>query len=110
MSQTLTAPLETSRPARRGLNLPIPIVVAAIVLAAAHMPLLVDHLHVLTVKPHYEFYPLVFLGAAVLAWPAWDSAKAWAGSKPNRRGEYLIWLTGICAVLWMLPSWFSDYG
>jgi exosortase len=110
MSQTLTAPLESSRPARRGLNLPIPIVVAAIVLAAAHMPLLVAHLHVLSVKPHYEFYPLVFVGAAVLAWPAWDSAKAWAGPKPNRRSEYLIWLTGICAVLWMLPSWFSDYG
>jgi exosortase len=69
MSQTLSVPLESSRPERRSSSLPVPVIATIAVLALAHLPLIVAHLHVLSLKPHYEFYPLVFLGAAVLAWP-----------------------------------------
>ncbi len=110
MSQTLSATLEAPSPARRSTTLSAPVALAAVVLAAAHMQLLFDHLHVLTMKPHYEFYPLVFIGAAVLAWRAWNAAPAWAGSNPEKRAKILVGLTAACAVLWVLPSVFPEMG
>jgi hypothetical protein len=37
-------------------------------LALAHLPLLVQHARQLWLRPHYQFFPLVVVGAAVLAW------------------------------------------
>jgi exosortase len=92
MSQTLSLPLESQRPARpvKGV-VPIPLAVVAVVLVLAHLPLLVAHMHVLGLKPHYEFTPLVFVGAAVLAWHGqiWQLLKA--GHRPGPRG----WWTGM---------------
>jgi exosortase len=45
------------------------VLAAAAVLLAAHLPLLVSHGKVLWARPHYQFFPLVFVGAAALLWP-----------------------------------------
>src|SRR5579863_5122720 len=37
-------------------------------IVAAFVPLVGTHVQQLWVKPHYQFFPVVLLGAAVLAW------------------------------------------
>jgi exosortase len=66
MSHSATATLDAP-PSAKPLN-NLPIAVAATVLLLAHVPILAWHMHFLSLRPHYEFYPLVFLGAAFLAW------------------------------------------
>jgi exosortase len=41
---------------------------------AALAPLLASHFNHLWLLPHYQFFPFVILGAAVLAWSRWSSA------------------------------------
>jgi exosortase len=102
MSQTLSVPMSapaaTPRTTRRHASMPLPVAVAAVVLLVAHMPLLWRHMHVLDLKPHYEFYPLVFLGAAVLAWPAWRLVRA--GHRPGPV-EWKIGL-GLLGLNWLI--------
>jgi exosortase len=81
MSQSQVATLELPRPARSTKTLPVPLLTVAAILALAHLPLLIAHLRVLWLKPHYELFPLVFLGAGVLALPAWRLAQS--GSTPS---------------------------
>src|SRR5438067_3391622 len=45
------------------------VLAAAAVILAAHLPLLLAHGRLLWGRPHYQFFPLVFAGAAVLLWP-----------------------------------------
>jgi exosortase len=92
MSQTLSATLDVPRPAPRFKSLPAPVLCALAVLALAHVPLLVAHFRLLSLKPHYEFYPLVFLGAAVLAIPAWRLFRAGSAPSPIERKVGLILL------------------
>src|SRR5262245_29185799 len=60
-----------SRPA-----LPAPPLVAAGLLGLAHLPMLIAHGKQLWMRPHYQFYPLVLAGAALLAVPAVQLARA----------------------------------
>src|SRR5262249_49780818 len=55
-------------PASRGRETPRPVLWAAAVgcLALAHLPLLVAHAQQIWLRPHYQFFPLVLVGAAVL--------------------------------------------
>jgi exosortase len=98
MSQTLSVPLDAPRPERRSSSLPIPVIVTIAVLAIAHVPLLLAHLHVLSLKPHYEFYPLVFVGAGVLAWPIRRLLAAGHRANPT---EWKIGL-GLLALNWLM--------
>jgi exosortase len=70
MSQSITATLDEPRWEQTLKQLPMPVTVAAAVTFLAHVPIVWNHLDLLSRKPHYEFVPLVFVGAAVLAWPA----------------------------------------
>jgi exosortase len=56
------APPQT-RPTARISNYAIP----AALLLAAHLPFLIPHFELLWIRAHYEFFPLVLIGAAVLA-------------------------------------------
>ena len=61
----------------------MPLAVAATVLALAHVPLLVAHMHYLRLKPHYESTPLVFVVGwccASLEGVGADSLRASAGA------------------------------
>jgi exosortase len=48
---------------------------------AAHMPLLVQHARQIWLRPHYRFFPLVLVGAGVLAWLR---LRGWPGPQPGR--------------------------
>src|SRR3954452_11322959 len=103
MSQSITATLDAPRPARLPKALPAPLLTAAAVLAVAHLPLLVAHLRILWLKPWYELFPLVFLGAGVLAAPAWRLVRAGVRASPSaiRVGLVLLglnWLMLLAAV------------
>ncbi|HEX4589763.1 MAG TPA: exosortase/archaeosortase family protein, partial [Gemmataceae bacterium] len=76
----------------------MPVVVAVAALALAHFPLLWAHMHVLSLKPHYEFYPLVFVGAGVLAMPAVRMIRA--GHRPSQT-EWQIGL-GLLGLNWVM--------
>jgi exosortase len=92
MSQTLSVPLPAQRSARpAGTVMPIPVAVLAAVLVVAHLPLLVDHMHVLHLKPWYEFTPLVFVGAGVLAW----HGKIWQLIREGHRPGPKAWTVGM---------------
>ncbi len=52
-------------PARR--VLPWAVLAAVAAALAAHLPLLILHAQQIWMRPHYQFFPLVLLGAAVLA-------------------------------------------
>jgi exosortase len=81
MSQSTTATLELPRSSGLLKAFPVPVLTAAAVLVLAHVPIVWDHLKLLDLKPHYEFFPLVFLGAIFLALPAYRLV--WAGARPD---------------------------
>jgi exosortase len=85
MSQTLSVPLSSpaARPSRRTAPFPLPLAAVTIVMVLAHVPLLLGHMHTLNLKPHYEFYPLVFVGAGFLAWQGFRRAGFLRGPQPN---------------------------
>ncbi len=58
------APASASRPIT-----PRMVFAIAAVIFAAHLPLLFIHFQQLWLKPHYQLYPLVLVGAFVLLWP-----------------------------------------
>ena len=100
MSQTLSAPLQKPQSPGRSFAFPVPVVVAVVALALAHVPLLMAHLHVLSLKPHYEFYPLVFVGAggARLAGDQDVPRPATGRGRPNgRSGWACSRSTGSCS-------------
>jgi exosortase len=77
-------------------------------LALAHGPLLLQHALQLWLRPHYQFFPLVLLGAAVLAW---DRLRGLGTLTPGPRGVVgllvgLDWL--LLAAAWLLySSWLA---
>src|SRR3954447_7432461 len=95
MSQSTTATLDLPRPARRPAPLPAPVLAAVAVLVLAHVPILLAHMHVLSMKPHYEFYPLVFVGAAVLAGPAYRLVRAGRRDGGWARPGPAVWRAGL---------------
>jgi exosortase len=66
MATTLTPPLPTIRKDRAGAP-PWGILAAATCVLLAQLPLLTVHAQQLWVRPHYQFFPFVLLGAVVLA-------------------------------------------
>lgn len=53
---------------RRDASPTLAVIVAAVVLAA-HAPLLYLHFQQLWLKPHYQLFPVVLIGAFALLWP-----------------------------------------
>src|SRR3954471_9880340 len=71
MSQQAPSVLDPVRSAPAALRrIPTRWAVAGGVLALAFLPLLIAHGRQLWLRPHYQFFPLALVGAAVLAWPA----------------------------------------
>jgi exosortase len=67
MASTQLSPPTTSRePVTR--FLPWTLLTVGAVLLLAHLPLLVVHARQIWLRPHYQFFPLVLLGAAALAY------------------------------------------
>lgn len=90
MSQTITpdvAPLSrlpaTPRP-------PAVLLAAVAALALAHLPLLVAHGFALWGRPHYQFFPIVLIGAGLLAWPSVKAAWPGSGAEPGRTTWLLL--------------------
>jgi exosortase len=71
------------------------LVAAVVALALAHLPLLVAHGFALWGRPHYQFFPIVLIGAGLLAWPAIKSA--WPGTGAPERTTWLL-----LAVNWLM--------
>src|SRR5690242_8669232 len=71
MAQQVTTILDPVRTAPTALKrIPTRWAVAGGVLVMAFLPLLLAHGRQLWLRPHYQFFPLALIGAAVLAWPA----------------------------------------
>jgi exosortase len=68
--QTIPVPSSTSH--RLGWEL----IAAAVAAAIAHLPLLARHAAWLWQRPHYQFFPLVLIGAGVLAYTRMRNLKA----------------------------------
>ncbi len=64
-TELMSPPVEARPPARSAGSWGL--VAAAVILLAAHLPLLILHGEQIWLRPHYQFFPLAVLGAAVLA-------------------------------------------
>ena len=91
-------------PARRAVSWKLA-VVAGVVLAA-HLPLLVLHARQIWMRPHYQFFPLVLLGAAVLAFARLRRFGSLSPAPPLRAGLFLAaaWVLLAAAEL-LYSSW-----
>jgi exosortase len=107
---TATTPLQESRiaaPSRQHVAL----VIVASLVVAAYAPLLAAHFHQLWLRPHYQFFPLVMIGAIVLG----ARAIRQAGSLPAGSAS-VSW--GLAAFAWLLlagaevlhSSWLAAVG
>jgi hypothetical protein len=67
MATTLTSPVAPPQSSRASAP-PWGLLVAAACVLLAHLPFLAAHAHDLWVRPHYQFFPFVLVGAVVLAW------------------------------------------
>jgi exosortase len=68
--------------------------VAGGVLVIAFLPLLLAHGRQLWLRPHYQFFPLALVGAAVLAWPALtEGPRTRAGSTARTMSFGLVGLS-----------------
>jgi exosortase len=82
------------------------LLLVAAALLAAHLPLLAQHAVQVWLRPHYRFFPLVLLGAGVLAWlrlrgqPALQPGRPW----PAVVALTAAWLILAVAVL-LSSSW-----
>ena len=66
----------------------------------AHLPLLLTHARALWLRPHYQFFPLVLLGAGILAW------QRLRGCGPLRPGRLILsvpLLLGACLLFAVPP-------
>ena len=88
MSQTITPTVESFSPVRVATRPPAVLVAAGVALTLAHLPLLVAHGFALWGRPHYQFFPIVLIGAGLLAWPAIRSA--WPGTAAPERTTWLL--------------------
>jgi exosortase len=64
-------------------SLPMPVLVAAVLAALAFAPLLAAHFANLWARPHYQFFPIVLVGAGILAYvrfPGMASLRAGAAA------------------------------
>jgi exosortase len=116
-----TQPLPTAhppaaRPPARAVGRAV--VAIGVVALAAHLPLLARHAAWLWQRPHYQFFPLVLVGAGVLAYArlrnltAWRRGSAWVAAA----GLFVAWLLlaaaellasqwlGCLAVMALLPA------
>ena len=78
MATTLTAP---AKPLRASVRKRYPR--AWLVLATAHLPLLLFHAQSLWARSHYEFFPFVLVGAFILAWRNWRDRDYWQTGSVN---------------------------
>jgi exosortase len=94
--------LARSRPSGRALLL----LLVAAALLAAHLPLLAQHAVQIWLRPHYRFFPLVLVGAGVLAWLRLRGQPASAPGRPWLAGLALTaaWLALAAAVV-LSSSW-----
>ena len=67
MATIETSPQEITRTGSMGAP-PWGLLAAGACVLLAHLPLVAVHAQQLWIRPHYQFFPLVLLGAAVLAW------------------------------------------
>ncbi len=67
MSTTYAA-LPANKPADARRGPPLSLLGLSLLIGAAYLPLLAVHGQHLWIRPHYQFFPLILLGAAVLAW------------------------------------------
>jgi exosortase len=107
MSQTISPPVDSFSDTREPTRPPAVLVVAVLALALAHLPLLVAHGFALWGRPHYQFFPIVLVGAGLLAWPAVKAA--WPGTgNPTERTTWLLlglnWLV-LAAALVLDSPW-----
>lgn len=89
MLQTLPAARSTSR--RPGWE----IIAVALAAAIAHLPLLIRHAAWLWQRPHYQFFPFVMIGAALLAYTRMRIPLVW------RPGSAVIVTIGL-SISWLL--------
>lgn len=86
-------PIYVRRPAAKEPYLKPVHFIALALLALAYGPLLYTHGTILWAKPHYEFFPLVLAGSAILAW----SASKRLGALQPGKYRWLVWLgAGFC--------------
>src|SRR4051812_8779944 len=71
--------------------------VAGGILVVAFLPLLVAHGRQLWLRPHYQFFPLALVGAAVLAWPV---LKDGPRSRPGATARAVSY--GLVGLSWLL--------
>jgi len=96
MLSTPTLPVAPAAPAPARLRRPLPAVaVVAAAAAVAHLPFLAGHAAWLWQRPHYQFFPLILVGAAVLAWVRLRDLTAW------RPGTRAVSAVGFAAA-WVL--------
>src|SRR5438876_511523 len=95
MSQTITATVEPLSQVRASTRPPAVLVAAVAALALAHLPLLVAHGFALWGRPHYQFFPIVLVGAGLLAWPAIKSAWPGTANDPERTTWLLLGLNWV---------------
>jgi exosortase len=96
----LAAPPAAPAASRTGLAA---LVVAAILLAA-HLPLLIAHGQQLWLRPHYRFFPLVLLGAGVLAFTRLRPAPALAPGSTRWAAPLLLLAWCLLAAAELLHS------
>lgn len=96
------------------------VVAIALVVFAAHVPLLFAHFRGLWLKPHYQLFPIVIAGAFVLLWPTGSFSFAKAGVlKPAMTllalgaavfGAGMLIESGEYAALGSPPNWIAAGG
>jgi exosortase len=79
-----------------------------VLVAAAFAPLLWSHLGQLWARPHYQFFPIVFVGAAVLAWKELRHPASFQPDKTWKSWGLLAWSWILLATAELLgSSWLS---
>lgn len=73
---------------------PVKILAVSAVVLLAHARLIYNHCLQLNLKPHYQFYPLIVIGAGVLLWPALAGFARPKGGRP-------VLALGLVAVSWL---------
>jgi exosortase len=83
------------------------VVAVAAVALLAHLPLLARHAGWLWARPHYQFFPLVLVGAAVLAYarlrrmPTWRPGSAWVAGAGLGAAWLLLAAAEVLASPWL---------
>lgn len=108
MSQASPVVLEKPRSSIAAPSGSTVLIVAAAVLALAHLPLLIAHGKSLWQREHYQLFPLVLVFAGILAVPAYKSAITSPATSRERRIGFMLlglnWLMLAVAVVLDSPN------